>query len=429
MKVLIAGAGIGGLTTALMLHRRGIRATIYEQSPQVREVGVGINTLPHAIRELAEIGLLPALDAVAPRTRELYYYNRYGQEVWREPRGIDAGHPVPQFSIHRGRLQKVLYDAVIERLGPDAIRCGLGLAGFIEDEGGITAHFVDSVLGGPGHTARGDVLVCSDGIHSVGRRTFYPNEGPPKWNGVVMWRGATEFTPWRDGRTMAIGGGMGAKFVLYPIAHAEGGKQLMNWVVNIKMADGETSPPPKESWSRPAQRSLVIPYAKRFKIPDYDVNALVAATAQAFEYPMCDRDPLPRWTFGRVTLLGDAAHPMYPVGSNGASQAILDARALADALQKAEHPRQALHAYEADRRPKTAEIVRLNRKGGPERVIDEAEKRAPAGFESIDEVMTKAERAAIVGGYAGKAGFAAASQRASYAAAPVTAATTPVAAK
>jgi 2-polyprenyl-6-methoxyphenol hydroxylase-like FAD-dependent oxidoreductase len=411
VKVLIAGAGIGGLATALMLHRRGIAATVHEQSPAVREVGVGINTLPHAIRELAEIGLLPALDTVGVRTRELVYYNRYGQEVWREPRGIDAGHPVPQFSIHRGRLQKVLHDAVLERLGPDSVQTGLSLAGFIQDEGGVTAHFTDSATGGPGLTRRGDVLVCADGIHSVARRAFYPDEGPPKWNGVLMWRGATEFAPWGDGRTMAIGGGMGAKFVLYPIAHPEGGRQLMNWVVNIKMADGATSPPPKESWSRPAQRATVLPYARRFAIPGFDPAALVEATAQAFEYPMCDRDPLPRWTFGRVTLLGDAAHPMYPVGSNGASQAILDARALADALERAEHPRQALHAYEAERLPKTAEIVRLNREGGPERVIDEVEKRAPAGFRSVDDVLAHAERAAIVGGYAGKAGFASLAQQ------------------
>lgn len=411
MTVIIAGAGIGGLTTALMLHRRGIRARIYEQSPTVREVGVGINTLPHAIRELAEIGLLPALDRVAIRTRELCYYNRYGQEVWRELRGIDAGHPVPQFSIHRGRLQKVLHDAVIERLGAEAVVTGRALAGFVEDEGGITVHFTDAVSGGAATTVRGDVLVSADGIHSVARRKFYPDEGLPKWNGVMMWRGATEFTPWRDGRTMAIGGGMGAKAVLYPIAHPEGGKQLMNWVVNIKMADGATSPPPKESWSRPAQRSIVLPYARRFRIPGFDFAQLVDATPQAFEYPMCDRDPLPRWTFGRVTLLGDAAHPMYPVGSNGASQAILDARTLADALAAAEHPRQALAAYEAERRPKTAEVVHLNRKGGPERVIDEVEKRAPAGFDNADDVLSRAERAAIVGGYAGKAGFASAPQR------------------
>jgi 5-methylphenazine-1-carboxylate 1-monooxygenase len=406
MKVIVVGAGIGGLTTALMLHKAGIKAEVYEQSPEVREVGVGINTLPHAIKELADIGLLPALDMVGVRTRELYYYNRQGQEVWNEPRGIDAGHPVPQFSIHRGRLQKVIYDAVLAQLGPDAVRTGLSLSGFMQDEGGVTAHFTDSVKGGAGMTVRGDILICADGIHSVGRRYFFPNEGAPHWNGVVMWRGATDWTPWRDGRTMAIGGGMGAKFVLYPIAHASGGRQLMNWVVNIKMADGEKSPPPKESWSRPAQRSMVLPFAKRFRIPDFDVNGLVEATQQIFEYPMADRDPLPRWTHGRVTLLGDAAHPMYPVGSNGASQAILDARALADALVRAEHPCQGLWEYEQDRLPKTAEVVRLNRKGGPERVIDEAEKRAPAGFDDIDKVMSVSERKAIVGGYAGKAGFA-----------------------
>ena len=407
MKVIVVGAGIGGLTLALMLHRRGVPVEVYEQSPEVREVGVGINTLPHAIRELAEIGLLPSLDAVGVRTRELFYYNRLGQEVWREPRGTDAGHPVPQFSIHRGRLQKLIYDAVIDRMGPGAVKTGLQLTGFMQSEGDVTAHFADAVSGGPGMTVTGDVLVCADGIHSVGRRAFYPNEGPPNWTGVLMWRGAALWTPWGDGRTMAIGGGMGAKFVLYPIAHPEkDGRQLMNWVVNVKMADGDKSPPPKESWSRPAQRALVLPYAKRFRIPDFDHVGLVEATPQAYEYPMADRDPLPQWTFGRVTLLGDSAHPMYPVGSNGASQAILDARALADALATAEHPCQALFAYEKDRLPKTAEVVRLNRKGGPERVIDEAEKRAPGGFERIDDVMTRAERQAIVGGYAGKAGFA-----------------------
>ncbi|ACL56211.1 flavin-dependent oxidoreductase [Methylobacterium nodulans] len=408
MRVVIVGAGIGGLATALMLHRRGIRAVICEQSAEVREVGVGINTLPHAIRELADLGLLAALDEVAIRTRELRYYNRQGQEVWRELRGMDAGHPVPQFSIHRGRLQAVLYAAVRERLGADAVQTGLALAGFLEDEGGITAHFTDSVRGDAGRTLRADVLICADGIHSVARRRFYPDEGAPCWDGVLMWRGATEWTPWGDGRTMAIGGGMGAKCVLYPIAEAGNGRQLMNWVVLAKVADGRVSPPPKESWSRPAHRATVLPYARRFTIPDFDFPALVEATPQAFEYPMCDRNPLPRWTHGRVTLLGDAAHPMYPVGSNGASQAILDARALADALARAEHPAQALLAYEAERRPKTAEIVLLNRKGGPERVIDEVEKRAPAGFASVDDVLSQAERQAIVSGYAGKAGFAAA---------------------
>ncbi|MEX3007826.1 flavin-dependent oxidoreductase [Hoeflea sp. TYP-13] len=405
MEVLIAGAGIGGLTTALMLHQRGIRSRIFERAAQVREVGVGINTLPHAIEELAGLGLLERLDAVALRTRELRYLTKHGQEVWRELRGTYAGHEMPQFSIHRGRLQKVLYDAVIERLGADTVQTGAQLSGFIQDEGGVTANFTDSIDGGNSRTERGEILICADGIHSVGRRTFYPDEGPPSWNGVVMWRGATEWPVWEDGETMAIGGGMGGKFVLYPIAPKKGGKQLMNWVVGVRVADGATSPPPEKSWSKVAHLSEVLPHAKRFSIPGMDIEALVRATPAIYEYPMADRDPLPRWTHGRVTLLGDAAHPMYPVGSNGASQAILDARCLADALEASEHPREALYVYEKDRLPKTAEVVRLNRGGGPERVIDEVEKINPYLFDNVDDVLSHDKREAIVKGYAGTAGF------------------------
>ncbi len=204
---------------------------------------------------------------------------------------------------------------------------------------------------------------------------------------------------------MAIGGGLGGKFVLYPIAPPVKGKQLTNWVVNVRIKDPATSPPPPDSWSRQAPLSEVLPHAQRFHVPGMDIAGLVKAAPAIYEYPMADRDPLPRWTFGRVTLLGDAAHPMYPVGSNGASQAILDARCLADALRAAEHPRAALWAYEKERLPKTAEVVRNNRLGGPERVIDEVEKRAPAGFRDIDEVLGHEDRKAIVGGYANMAGF------------------------
>ena len=407
MTVIIAGAGIGGLTTALMLHARGIPAVVYEQAPQVREVGVGINTLPHAIAELSELGLLPALDRVGIRTSELIYLNRLGQEVWREARGTDAGHEHPQFSIHRGRLQKVIHDAVVERLGPDRVRTGRRLGGFIQDEGGVTAHFVDSIDGLSSETVRGEVLVAADGIHSIARRNFFPKEGPPSWQGVMLWRGATDAAPFLSGRSMIIGGGMGAKLALYPIADGEtAGTRLTNWAIAIRVADGDTTPPPKDSWSRQGRSDDVIPYARRFRVPGIDIEQLVRATRTCFEYPMCDRDPLPRWSFGRVTLLGDAAHPMYPVGSNGAAQAIIDARALADALQSAEHPMQALALYENDRLPKTAQVVRLNRQGGPERVIDEVEKRAPGGFSDVDAVMPRAERQAIVRGYAGTAGFA-----------------------
>ena len=405
MTVLIAGAGIGGLTTALMLHARGIPVQIYESAREVREVGVGINVLPHAIRELAELKLLKKLDKVGVRTRKLTYLTKQGQEVWTELRGTYAGHDVPQFSIHRGRLQKVLYDAVIKRLGPDAIRTGRRLAGFIQDEAGVTAHFTDSVMGAAALSHRGEVLICADGIHSAGRRHFYPNEGAPSWQGVVMWRGAAKWPVWEDGESMAIGGGLGGKFVLYPIAPAKKGKQLMNWVVNVRIKDPAISTPPPDNWSRQVPLAEVLPHALRFNVPGMDIGGLVRKPQTIFEYPMADRDPLPRWTFGRVTLLGDAAHPMYPVGSNGASQAILDARCLADWLQKGEHPRAALWQYEKERLPKTAEVVRTNRVGGPERVIDEVEKRAPAGFKSIDKVLSLEDRKAIVGGYANMAGF------------------------
>ncbi|WP_209426976.1 flavin-dependent oxidoreductase [Pararhodobacter sp. SW119] len=405
MTVIVAGAGIGGLTTALMLHARGIPVRIYEAATRVREVGVGINVLPHAIRELDGLGLLPMLDSIAIRTRELRYLTRTGQEVWREPRGLDAGHDLPQFSIHRGRLQNMLYQAVLNRMGPGAVRTGRRLAGFVQDEGGVTAQFLDAAEGGAAETVRGAVLICADGIHSVGRRKFYPDEGAPSWNGVVMWRGAADWPVWQDGLTMAIAGGMGGKLVLYPITPVEGGRQLMNWVVNIRTKDPAVAPPPPDNWSRPASLAQVLPYARRFTVPGVDIAALVRATPSIYEYPMADRDPLPRWTFGLVTLLGDAAHPMYPVGSNGASQAILDARCLADRLAEAEHPRAALARYEAERLAVTAEVVALNRKGGPERVIDEVEKRAPAGFDDIDAVLPASERAALVGGYARTAGF------------------------
>ena len=405
MKAIIIGGGIGGLTAALMLHERGIQATVFEQASEVREVGVGINTLPHAIAELAELGLLPILDSVAIRTHELLYMNRFGQTVWREPRGMHAGFKVPQFSIHRGRLQKLLYDAVVERLGKDAVRTGRRLLGFIEDEGGVTAHFADSRWGEQGESMRGDVMIGADGIHSLVREHFYPNQGSPSWNGIKMWRGAIEWPRFLDGDSMIIAGGMQAKLVLYPIAEGSTpNTRLTNWVVNVRIGD-PTKPPQRETWSRNGRFEDVLPFARRFSVPGVDVIAMIKQTPAFWEYPMCDRDPLPRWTHGRVTLMGDAAHPMYPVGSNGASQAILDARSLADALAQAEHPRHGLAVYEADRLPKTAEISTLNRLGGPERVIDAVEALAPNGFDDVERVLSYTRREAIVKSYAGKAGF------------------------
>jgi 5-methylphenazine-1-carboxylate 1-monooxygenase len=405
MRVVIVGAGIGGLSLALMLHARGITCEVYEASATLRPLGVGINVLPHAIAELAELHLLPSLDEVAVRTRELIYTNRFGQEIWREPRGVEAGYAVPQFSIHRGHLQAVLRAAVSERLGRGAVRTGHRFTVFEQQEASVKARFKD-VRQKTHRRVAGDVLIGCDGIHSAVRRQLYPDEAGLKWNGVLMWRGATHAAGFLDGQTMVIGGGFSNKLVLYPIAPSNNGKQLINWVVTYRMGDGSQPPPRREDWNRRGALTELLPHLQRFTTPHVDLLKLVKGAPAFYEYPMADRDPLPRWSHGRVTLLGDAAHAMYPVGSNGASQAILDARCLADLLVSSEHARHALQAYEADRLPKTAQIVRNNRKGGPEGVIDEVERRAPDGFDNIDALLPHAEREAIVKGYAKLAGFA-----------------------
>ena len=406
MKVIIAGGGVGGLVTALMLHARGIDCEIFEQADAIRELGVGINTLPHAIKELAELGLLERLDAVAIRTFELFYTNRFGQEIWREPRGLDAGYDIPQFSIHRGRLQSVIYQAVRARLGESRIHMNCRLGSFTQDEGGVTGYFFDR-NGAHQATARGDVLIGADGIHSVVREKLFPNEGPPRWNGVILWRGAIDWPAFLTGRSMVVAGGLSAKMVIYPIGEgSRPDKRLTNWAVSGRVGDASMPTPHKQDWSRPGRFADLMPHVQRFRIPYVDARALIESTQEFWEYPMCDRDPLPRWSFGRVTLLGDAAHPMYPVGSNGASQAILDARCLAERLKDADNPVHALWVYEQTRLPVTAEVVRMNRTGGPEGVIDAVEARAPEGFTNIDDVLSFEHRKAIVRGYASTAGFA-----------------------
>src|SRR5918994_6233578 len=399
VKAIIVGGGIGGLTTALMLHRRGIACEIYEQSETIRELGVGINTLPHAIKELAALGLLERLDATAIRTHELIYTNRFGQEIWREPRGLDAGYNVPQFSIHRGRLQGVIHGAVAERLGPGAIHTGCRLGGFASDEGGVTASFLDRA-GASLATARGDILIGADGIHSQVRAALFPGEGPPCWNGLMLWRGATEWPAFLTGRSMIVAGGLSAKMVVYPIAEgSEPGSKLTNWAVVARIGDGAAPPPRREDWSRPGRRDELMPHVERFALPHVDVRALVEATREFWEYPMCDRDPLPGWSHGRVTLLGDAAHPMYPVGSNGASQAILDGEAITQELSGGNDPEAALLRYERRRLPPTAGIVESNRRKGIDVMLDLVEQRAPQGFADLESVLPSDELERIVGDY------------------------------
>ncbi|MFZ4407041.1 MAG: flavin-dependent oxidoreductase [Paracraurococcus sp.] len=404
MQVLIAGGGVGGLTLALMLHKRGIGCTVLEAAAEVRELGVGINNLPHCVAEWAELGLLEELDAIAIRTRELRYLNHLGQVLWTEPRGLHAGHQHPQFSIHRGRLHGMLWHAAERRLPPGALRTGHRLLGFEQDAGGVTARFATTAGEA---VVQGDVLVGADGIHSALRALLHPADGGIRWQGILMWRGAVDWPAHETGDVMFIAGDLKAKLVCYPIGPGSTPEhRLTNWAIYAKVETGEQPPPRREDWSRTGRLKDVLPLARRIRLPFLDSEALVRASPQRLEYPMCDRDPLPWWSTGRVTLLGDAAHPMYPVGSNGASQAVLDARCLADALA-AHAAAEALQAYEAERLPKTAAICRSNRTGGPERVLDVFGQRAPKGFKRIEDVIPPEEIAGIVRGYATLAGFAA----------------------
>lgn len=408
MKVLIVGGGIGGFATALSLHAVGIDCEVFEQSRNIRELGVGINLLPHAVRELAGLGVLDDLDRAGIRTSELIYANRFGQELWREPRGLDAGYDYPQFSIHRGRLQRLLYEATRARIGKPRIHTSHQLRDVTQDDRGVTATFIRRDGTAETVTARGDGLIAADGIHSTVRRMFYACEGPPVWNGMMMWRGAVEYPPFLTGRSMVIAGGMQAKLVLYPISTdtSTPGTNLLNWAVGARVGDGAEPPPRREDWSRLGRLDELLPHVEGvFQLSTVDPVDAICRTERFYEYPMCDRDPVLRWSFGRVTLLGDAAHPMYPVGSNGASQAILDARCLAPLLAEADDVATALEAYEAARLEATARIVHDNRLGGPERIIDVVEERAPEGFVSLDDIVSRAELETIAKGYARTAGF------------------------
>jgi 5-methylphenazine-1-carboxylate 1-monooxygenase len=406
MKVAIVGGGIGGLALALALQDAGIAdVDVYESAPAIKALGVGINVLPHAVRELTELGLLDDLSAAGIPTAELAYYSKFGQRIWNEPRGLAAGYHWPQFSIHRGDLLGALHRAVLARLGAGHIHPGHHLE-YVGQEGDrVWAEFIDRLGGTPVARIGADLLVGCDGIHSTVRHLLYPGEGPPKWNGITMWRAVTEGTPFLSGRTMIVAGYFGRRVVVYSISkqHEDRGRALINWVAEHRTAEGR--PMPEQDWVHTAgAEDAIAPFAT-FTFPFLDVPALIRGAEVIYQYPMVDRDPLPTWDFGRVTLLGDAAHPMYPVGSNGASQAIIDARVLARELALQPSIEVAVAAYDAERRPATAAVVLNNRQVGPERCMELVEARAPDGFANLDDVISHEELEAIALTYKRTAGF------------------------
>ncbi len=405
MTVLIAGGGIGGLTLALSLNQIGVPAKVFESVAELRPLGVGINVLPHAVRELIELGLLDKLDQAGVRTKELAYFSKHGKPIWSEPRGLEAGYKWPQFSIHRGVLQQILLDAAIERLGAGNILTSHHLTGWEETSEGIRASFIDKATGRRAGTYEGALLIACDGIHSAVREKLYPQEGPPIWNGRILWRGITDSDAFLSGRTMIMAGHEILKFVCYPISKQPdaNGKHRINWVAERHM------PPTyqwrREDYNRTAKLEEFLPWFESWQFDWLDVPALIKNCPHAYEYPLVDRDPLARWTFGPVTLLGDAAHPMYPIGSNGASQAILDARVLTREILVLGETNAALAAYEAERRPATTDLVMLNRRNGPEQVMQLVEERAPDGYNVVTDVLSQQELEDIAANYKRVAGF------------------------
>ncbi|MBC49157.1 MAG: flavin-dependent oxidoreductase [Ilumatobacter sp.] len=364
-KITIAGGGIGGLVAAMCLHDSGHDVNLYESVIEPTELGVGINVLPHSVRVLDKLGLLPELDRNAVRTGALMFLSRDGTRIWTEPRGLDAGNPWPQFSIHRGRLQTLLWNAAASRLGPERLHTGFRLTHFEQSTDVVTANFTER----PGNRnviVESDALVGADGIHSVARKQLHPNDGLPHPSGLVLWRGAVRAPAFLDGRTMFMAGDDSQKAVVYPITPPDvDGIALINWVAerpqDVDMAT--------VSWNREVDVAGVARYFEDWDYGWLSIGALIASSDAAYEFPMVDRHPVEQWSFGRVTLLGDAAHPMRPNGSNGSSQAILDGEAIAHALSRHDDVIAALHEYETARLELTAKLTLANRQAGPERVM------------------------------------------------------------
>ena len=400
-KLAIVGAGIAGLSLALHLHRRGIACQVFEAAPVLQELGVGITLLPHAMRELSSLGLEEAVRAIAIENRESAFFNRFGQKIFTEPRGRFAGYAYPEFGVHRGRLHMLLYRAVVDAIGSEAVVTGHRCEAIEQDEEGVTIRFA----GGRGqavHDVRATAVVACDGINSAVRKKFYPSERLC-YTGIRTWRGVTQRMPILDGQTyMRIGSIRTGKIVVYPIAQLDDGRgQLINWVAEVE-SDGEIP----IDWNRRADFHDVLPLFAGWRFDWLDVERLVRDADTILEYPMVDRDPVARWTFGRATLAGDAAHPMYPRGSNGSAQALIDASVLADQITVQPEIESAFRAYEALRLPPTAEIIRTNRASPPDLINMRVEDlTGDRPFEDLDAIISQDELRAISDSYKAVAGF------------------------
>lgn len=403
VNVAIIGGGICGLALALSLHRRGIDCRVYERAPEIRPLGVGITMLPHAMRELTALGLHQTVLATGIENRESAFFNRFGQLIYKELRGRFAGYDVPEVGIHRGRLHMILADAVRDRLGAAALLTNHECLDVTQDDQGVTLDFKDTASGTALDNVRADVVIACDGVNSAIRRRFYPNE-KLAFAGINSWRGVTRRKPIFDGRTyIRVGSIRTGKIVIYPIVDNvdDEGNQLINWMADIKRDTFV-----QNDWNQPGKLTDFLPVYADWNFDWLDVAEMIRNADQILEYPMVDKDPVDAWTFGRVTLAGDAAHPMYPRGSNGAAQGLIDARTLADALQANPVATDALKAYESARVKAAANVVRTNREFPPDFINTKVEELVgDKPFANLDDYISQDDLRALAENYKRVAGF------------------------
>jgi 2-polyprenyl-6-methoxyphenol hydroxylase-like FAD-dependent oxidoreductase len=404
--VIVAGGGIGGLATALTLQQIGVSCVVYEAVREMRSLGVGINLQPNAVRELYDLGIgEDDLDAIGMPAEEWALVGLNGNDIYSEPRGVLAGYNWPQYAIHRGKLHMLLHDKVMQRLGPNSVRLGSRVKGYRKTaDGGVTA-LVEHADGSTSEP-RGRLLIGADGIHSAVRAQMHPRQPPIHWGGAIMWRGATWAKPIRTGASFVGLGTHRHRIVFYPISHPDPrtGLALINWIAEITVDNAEGWK--QSGWFRQVEIADFIHQFADWTWDWLDVPALIRGADAAFENPMIDRDPVPTWQDGPVALMGDAAHAMYPTGSNGASQAIVDARVLGACLVEHGVSADALAAYDAKLCAPMSQLILRNRGAGPFGLLNLVDERCGGAFDNIDDVIPPEERAVFMAGYKSAAGLA-----------------------